>query len=129
MVCLFIWENRRERKGGGKGIVGVRPDSRSHLRLQVHDLLAHQRNGGTGLLPVYCLQLQRRGRHCLQVLPHPRWGGVGLPDALPCPLTRGLQFVLFGRGQRGKKACLSEIVIKSEVFWWTYFTSLCLFIS
>ncbi len=87
-----------------KEVVGVRPESGSHLCLQVHDLLAHQRNGGTGLLPLHRLQLQRGGRHCLQVLPHPRWGGVGLPYALPRPLTRCLLFILMGRGQR-KKAC------------------------
>lgn len=101
-ACSSGRTGARGKKGGKKGIVGVKPDSRSHLCLQVHDLLAHQRNGGAGLLPVHCLQLQRRGRHCLQVLPHPGWGGVGLPDALPRPLTWGLQFVLVGRETRGK---------------------------
>lgn len=78
----------------------------SHLCLQVHDLLAHQGNGGTGFLPLHRLQLQRRGGHRLQVLPHPGWGGVGLPYALPRPLTRGLLLVLVGRGQREKKLVL-----------------------
>lgn len=33
----------------------------SDLRLQVHDLLAHQRDGGAGLLPFHRLHFQRRG--------------------------------------------------------------------
>ena len=100
-VCLFVGE-----QWGKKRVVRMRPLTGSHLCLQVHDLLTHQRNGGAGLLPLHRLQLQRRGCHCLQVLPHPGGGGVGLPDALPRPLTRGLLLVLM-RGGYSEKACLS----------------------
>lgn len=95
---------------------------RSHLCLQVHDLLAHQRNGGAGLLPLHRLQLEGRGRHCFQVLPHPGWRGVGLSDALPCPLTRGLLLVLMGRGQiakvcpRSKLCCILVMLVDLQYF-------------
>lgn len=81
---------------GGR-VVGVKLGFRSHLCLQIHDLLSHQRNGGTSFLPFHCLQLQGGGSQRLQVLLHPGWGRVGLPDTLPCPLTRGLLLVLVGK--------------------------------
>lgn len=97
LVCL-------EKKNVGGRLVGFwffrRIFFRSHLRLQVHDLLTHQRDGGAVLLPLHCLQLQRGGRHSLQVLPHPGRRGVGLPDALPRPLTGGLLLVLMRQKER-----------------------------
>lgn len=104
LVCLGALEK--------KGVVGVRPESRSHLRLQVHDLLAHQGNGGAGFLPLHRLQLQGGGHHRLQVLPHPGWWGVGLSYALPRSLTRGLLLVLMGKRTEGKSLFL-KMVIKS----------------
>lgn len=120
-ACLFVRERWKK-----KDVVGVGgPECGSHLRLQVHDLLAHQGNGGAGLLPLHRLQLQRGRRHRLQVLPHPGRGGVGLPDALPRPLTRGLLLVLMGRGTEGKlvfsdshEICDAFQKLQCEFFWW-----------
>lgn len=73
----------------------------SHFCLQVHDLLAHQGNGGTGFLPLHRLQLQRRRRNCFQVLPHPGRWRVGLSYAFPRSLVGGLWLVLHTAGAEG----------------------------
>lgn len=105
-MCMCVGLRALGERGFGIcGVCGL--EATSHLRLQVHDLLAHQWNGGAGLLPLHCLQLQRGGGHCLQVLPHPGRRGVGLSDALPRPLTRGLLLVL--KGKKRKRFCLVDV--------------------
>lgn len=117
--CLFVlelWEN-----GSCKG--GCR-NTGSHLCLQVHDLLAHQGNGGTGFLPLHRLHLQRWCCHSLQVLPHPGRWGMGLSYALPRSLTWRLRLVLKRKRTEGKCLVLGEShKLYAEFFWWAFFIS------
>lgn len=117
--CLFVselWENG-SCKGGGQ-------NTGSHLCLQVHDLLAHQGNGGTGFLPLHRLHLQRWCRHSLQVLPHPGRWGVGLSYALPRSLTWRLRLVLKRKRTEGKCLVVGEArKLYAEFFWWAFLIS------
>lgn len=117
--CLFVselWENG-SCKGGGQ-------NTGSHLCLQVHDLLAHQGNGGTGFLPLHRLHLQRGCCHGLQVLPHPGRWGMGLSYALPRSLTWCLRLVLKRKRTEGKCLVLGEAhKLYAEFCWWAFFIS------
>lgn len=95
-LCFQASVKRGEdsRREGGAGS--------SDLRLQVDDLLAHQRDCGAALLPFNCLELQRRCRQRLQLWADPGGGRVGLRDALPGSVAGGLWLVLLGGGETGE---------------------------
>lgn len=92
----------------------------SHLCLQVHDLLAHQWNGGASLFPLHRLPLQRGGCHSFQVFPYPGWRRMCLPNALPCSFTGGWLLVLLRK--RHENRVMSDV---SLLVWWTHFTLSC----
>lgn len=95
----------RDSRCVGSGVVDWVLIGWSHFCLQVHDLLAHEGNGGTGFLPLHRLQLQRRRRNRFQVLPHPGRWRVGLSYALPRSLVGRLWLVLHTGSRTRNTGC------------------------
>lgn len=72
------------------------PSVPSDLRLQVDDILPHQRDGGARLLPLHRVVVPGRGGEGFQVLADPCRGRLwDTPDSLPRPVQRSLLFVLW----------------------------------